>query len=99
MNRFPKGGPMKIIRSFLFLSSCVAVVVAMLALPSLRPPRVLADSYSSHRVQAYGYILDNPALTIAGVSATTSPTSTTGATTAHIAWVFGTVAGSYSGCS
>jgi hypothetical protein len=71
----------------------------LLAVFTLRPPEVMADSYSSHRFPAIGYILDNPVLTIAGASITTSPTSVTGSTTAHVAWVFGTVTGSYSGCT
>ena len=48
---------------------------------------------------AFSYILDNPVLSIAGATTTTSPTSTTGATTAHLTWVFGTVSGTYTGCT
>lgn len=77
----------------------MAAVLVLLALPALRPPRVSADAYSSHRFPAFGYILDNPILTIAGAAITTNPTSTTGATAAHLTWVFGTVAGTYSGCT
>ena len=61
--------------------------------------RVSADSYSSHRFPAFGYILDNPILTIADATVTTSPTPTIGATTAHVIWVFGTVTGTYTGCT
>jgi hypothetical protein len=90
---------MKTLRNCFVLSFCAAVVVVLLALSSLRPPLVSADAYSSHRMPAFGYILDNPLLTISGATVTTNPTSTTGATTAHITWVFGTVAGTYSTCT
>jgi hypothetical protein len=90
---------MRTLRNSLLISFCIAVVVVVLAVENLRPPQVMADSYSSHRFPAFGYILDNPLLTIAGASISTNPTSTTGATTAHLTWVFGTVSGTYSGCT
>jgi hypothetical protein len=90
---------MRILRNTFFLSVCVAAGVVLLAVQSIRPPQVSADSYSSHRFPAFSYILDNPLLTIVGATMTTNPTSTTGATTAHLTWVFGTVAGTYSTCS
>jgi hypothetical protein len=90
---------MRTLRNSLLISFCIAVVIVLLALPSSRLPQVSADSYSSHRFPAFSYILDNPILTIAGASTTTNPTSTTGSTTAHITWVFGTVAGTYSSCT
>ena len=90
---------MKTLRNSLVISLGIAVIAVLLAVFTLRPPEVMADSYSSHRFPAIGYILDNPVLTIAGASITTSPTSVTGSTTAHVAWVFGTVTGSYSGCT
>ena len=74
-------------------------IMVLLVLVSIRPPQVAADAYSSHRFPAFGYILDKPALSIAGASITTSPTSTAGASSAHVAWVFGTVTGTYSGCT
>ncbi|MGD1100922.1 MAG: hypothetical protein ABSA59_02555, partial [Terriglobia bacterium] len=75
------------------------VAIVLLAVANLRLPQVSADSYSSHRFPAFGYILDNPILTIAGATTTTNPTSTTGATTVHVTWVFGTVSGTYTGCT
>src|SRR5271157_573561 len=90
---------MRTLRNSLLVSFCIAVMAVLLAVLSLHPPQVSADAYSSHRFPSFGYILDNPILTIAGASISTSPTSTTGATTAHVTWVFGTVAGSYSGCT
>jgi hypothetical protein len=81
------------------LSLLIAVIVVLLAVQNLHPPQVMADSYSSHRFPAFGYILDNPILTIAGAGISTNPTSTTGAGTAHVTWVFGTVSGTYSGCT
>jgi hypothetical protein len=90
---------MRTLRNSLVISLGIAVVLVLLALAAPRPPRVSADPYSSHRFPAFGYILDNPILTIAGATITTSPTSTTGATTAHLTWVFGTVAGTYAGCT
>jgi hypothetical protein len=74
-------------------------VVVVLAMQNLHPPQVMADSYSSHRYPAFSYILDNPILTIASASISTNRTSATGATTAHVTWVFGTVSGTYSGCT
>jgi hypothetical protein len=95
---FSEGETMRT-RTSIAISSCMAVVVMALLLPSVHPPQVMADSYSSHRVQAFGYILDNPTLAIAGAGITTSPTSTTGVTSARVEWVFGTVTGSYTGCT
>jgi hypothetical protein len=90
---------MKTLRNSLVISLLVAVLVGLVAIWNERPPQVMADAYSSHRFPAFGYVLDNPILTIAGTSVTTSPTSSTGAATAHVTWVFGTVAGTYSGCT
>jgi hypothetical protein len=90
---------MKTLRNSLLISLCIAVVVVLLAVFSVHPQQVSADAYSSRRFPAFGYILDNPVLTIAGASTTTSPTSTSGATTAHLTWVFGTVSGTYTGCT
>ncbi len=90
---------MRTLRNSLVVSLLIAVGLVLLALPTLRPPQVMADAYSSHRFPAFGYILDNPILTIAGATTTTNPTSTTGATTAHVTWVFGTVSGTYTSCT
>lgn len=90
---------MRTLRNVFLISFCAAVVIVLLALASLRPPQVSADSYSSHRFPVFSYILDNPILTIAGATTTTNPTSVTGSTTAHVTWVFGTVAGTYTGCT
>jgi hypothetical protein len=90
---------MKTVRNCFLISFLIAAFTVLLALPTLRPPQVLADSYSSHRFPAFGYSLDNPLLSITVASITTNPTSVTGATTAHLAWVFGTVSGTYTGCT
>lgn len=90
---------MKTLRNSLLISFCLAVLAVLLAVANIRLPQVSADSYSSHRFPAFGYILDNPLLSIAGASITTNPTSTTGVTTAHVTWVFGAVSGTYSGCT
>jgi hypothetical protein len=90
---------MRTLRNSLVISLLAVVLVGLVGIWNARPPQVMADAYSSHRFPAFGYILDNPILTIAGASVTTSPTSTTGAATAHVTWVFGTVAGTYSGCT
>jgi hypothetical protein len=44
-------------------------------------------------------VVDTPAITIAGASATTTSTPTTSAREAQIQWAFGTVAGSYGSCT
>jgi hypothetical protein len=90
---------MRTLRNTFLLSFFAAVAIVLLAVANLRLPQVSADSYSSHRFPAFGYILDNPILTIAGATTTTNPTSTTGATTVHVTWVFGTVSGTYTGCT
>ncbi|MFZ0961664.1 MAG: hypothetical protein WAO35_12225 [Terriglobia bacterium] len=90
---------MKTLRNVFLISFCAAVVLVLLALASMSPPQVSADAHSSHRFPAFSYILDNPLLTIAGATVTTSPTPITGATTAHVTWVFGTVSGTYTGCT
>jgi hypothetical protein len=90
---------MKNLRNSFFISLCIAVIAVWLAVWNVRPPQVMADPYSSHRFPAFSYILDNPLLTIAGASTTTSPTSTSGAATAHVTWVFGAITGTYSGCT
>jgi len=90
---------MKTVRNSVLVSFCIAVVMVVTAVVSIHPPQVSADAYSSHRLPAFGYILDNPVLTIAGASITTNPTSVTGSSTAHVAWVFGTVTGTYTGCT
>jgi hypothetical protein len=90
---------MRTLRNAFVISLFAAVVMVLLAVWNIRPPQVSADAYSSHRYPGFGYILDHPLLTIAGASITTNPTSTTGATTAHITWVFGTVSGTYTSCT
>lgn len=90
---------MKLMRNALLMTLTAAVLLVVLVVLSVRPRAVSADSYSSTRFPGFGYILDNPNLTIAGASVATSPTSTAGATTAHVTWVFGSVAGTYSNCT
>ena len=90
---------MRTLRNSLVISLGIAVIAVLLAVLSLRPPEVMADSYSSRHFPPVGYILDNPVLTIAGASMTTNPTSVTGSTTAHVTWVFGTVSGTYTSCT
>jgi hypothetical protein len=90
---------MRTLRNSLLISFGIAVFAVLLALSNLHLPQVSADAYSSHRFPEFGYILDHPVLTIASSTATTQPTSTTGVTTAHVTWVFGTVAGTYSSCT
>jgi len=90
---------MKTLHNSLVVSVGIAVIVVLLAVFTAPVPPVSADSYSAHRFPAFGYILDNPVLTIAGATVTTSPTTTAGATTVHLSWVFGTVTGTYTGCT
>lgn len=90
---------MKTLRNSLLISFGLAVLAVLVAVANLPLPQVSADSYSSHRFPTFGYILDNPSLSIAGASISTNPTSTTGATAAHVTWDFGPVFGTYSGCT
>jgi hypothetical protein len=90
---------MKTLRNSFLISFCIAALLVVISISGVRIPEASADSYSSHRVPAFGYLLDNPALAIAGATATTNPTPTAGTTTAHLAWVFGTVSGTYTTCT
>jgi hypothetical protein len=65
----------------------------------LAPPVVNAQSATSHRFPAFGFILDSPSIAIAGATVDTSATSTEGVSSAQISWVFGTVVGSYTACT
>jgi hypothetical protein len=49
--------------------------------------------------QPWSWVSDTPAITIAGATATTTTTPTTGAREAQIQWTFGTVVGTYSTCT
>ena len=93
------GETMKTLRNAFVISFGIAAVAVLLSISSLQVPQVSADSYSSHRVPAFGYVLDYPVLAIAGATVTTTPTPTTGATSAHLSWVFGTIAGSFTTCT
>ncbi len=90
---------MRTLRTSLLISAGIAALLTLLAASSRWLPQVNADPYSSHRFPAFGYILDNPYLTIAGAGTATNPTSTSGVSTAHVTWVFGTVSGTYTGCT
>lgn len=90
---------MKSLRNTFLLSTFLAIVLVVLALSSLQVPQVSADSYSSRRFPTFGDILDYPVLTIANGTKTSTPTSTPGVSMAHITWVFGTVTGTYTGCT
>jgi len=81
------------------LSICVAVLLT-LALPALfEPPQVSAQFSGETRLPAFGYITGSPAITIASATATSAYQGTTGSTTAHVQWAFGTVSGTYTGCT
>ena len=90
---------MRILQKSLFVSLCIAILAVLLATFSLRLPQVNADPYNARHFPAIGYTLDNPIITIAGATITSTPTGTTGAATAHVTWVFGTVLGTYTGCT
>ena len=72
----------------------------MLATFNLRLPQVHADPYSSHRFPAFSYILDNP---IADHCRSDDhhqlPRPPPAPSAAHLTWVFGTVSGTYTGCT
>jgi hypothetical protein len=58
-----------------------------------------AQGPTSVQVRPLAAITDTPTITIAGATADTTPTPTTGAREAQIQWKFGTVSGSYSTCT
>lgn len=90
---------MRIAPKSLFVPFCIAIVTLMLATFNLRLPQVHADPYNARHFPPVGYTVDNPIATIAGATIASTPTATTGASAAHITWVFGTVAGTYTGCT
>lgn len=89
---------MKAFRNVLILSACFAALLLFARWWGNAPMEVSAAS-TSMRSPVFGYILDNPTVSIAGAGVTTSSTSITGVTSVQIAWNFGTVTGSYSGCT
>jgi len=86
-------------RTSLLLFSCVAVGVVLLGLAAMRPPQASAQFATDTRMPPFGFVTGSPTISITTGSATSAYQSTTGATTAHVQWVFGTVAGSYSSCT
>jgi len=81
------------------ISICVAVILT-LALPAVFvPPAASAQFAGGQRMPPFGFITANPTISIATGSATSSYHSTTGVTSAHVQWVFGTVTGTYTGCT
>jgi len=74
--------------------------VALALVPSPRPlvpsPQPLVPSVQPRPT---GVIVDTPAITIAGATATTTATPTSSAHEAQILWNFGTVSGTYSTCT
>jgi len=81
------------------LSLLAALAIVLLAPILTRPPRVDAQFASDTRMPPFGFITGNPTTAITTGSATSAYQATTGATAAHIQWVFGTVSGSYSTCT
>jgi hypothetical protein len=90
---------MKRLRAVLILIGCFAALLFTAPVWNGAPAEVVAASSTSTRFPSFGYILDNPTLTIAGATMTTAPTSIAGVSSAQVQWAFGTVSGSYSGCS
>ena len=76
----------------------LATLLTLAALLNQRPALVQANS-TSLRLPAFGYILDNPMITIAGATVDTSSTAAAGVSSAQISWVFGVVSGSYGTCT
>jgi hypothetical protein len=81
------------------LSLLAALAVVLLAPILTRPPRVNAQFAGDTRMPPFGFITGNPTIAITTGSATSAYQATTGATAAHIQWVFGTVSGTYSTCT
>ena len=81
------------------LSICVAVILTLVLPAILTPPSVSAQIAGEQRLPSFGHITANPAISITTGSATSAYHSTTGATSAHVQWVFGTVSGTYTGCT
>lgn len=89
---------MRAFRNVLVLSVCFAALFLLPRWWGNAPMEVSAASTSA-RFPIFGYILDNPTVTIAGAGVTTSVTSVSGVASAQLSWSFGTVGGSYSGCT
>ena len=82
-----------------FVLSICAAVLLTLALPPLFEPPHVAAQFSANRRTPSGAMVGNPSITIAGATATSAYQASTGAAAAHVQWVFGTVGGTYSGCT
>ena len=83
----------------LVISICVAVILTLVLPAVLAPPPVNAQFTGDQRMPPFGFITANPAIPITTGSATSAYHATTGVTSAHVQWVFGTVSGTYSGCT
>lgn len=86
-------------RSRLAAVLLAVIFLGLLALATFTMPQASADSHSSERVPLFGTLIDNPSITIAGATATTGVTPTTGAHRADVEWRFGAVGGSYGTCT
>jgi hypothetical protein len=76
------------------------VLAALCLLPTaLRLPSVQAAPTATVRNVPSVWVVDSPSITIAGATATTTATPSTGAHEAHIQWIFQTVSGSYGTCT
>ena len=88
-----------------FVLPALAVFALVLAaywlLPTADPVKAAPAGSGGANVQqrAVGVVTDTPAITITTTAATSSATPTTSAHEAQIQWLFGTVSGSYSGCT
>ena len=90
---------MRSIRNSFIFTPCVAALLVALAVVMPHWTRVGAAGATSTRFPEFGYIEDNPVISITTATATSSVTSVSGVTTAHIEFNFATVAGSYGTCT
>ena len=87
-------------KRLLFCGSTLSLCILSFFLLAIPPAqKVSASASTTTRFPAFGYILDSPTITIAGASATTSASPTTGVNTAHVSFVFNAVSGTYSTCT
>lgn len=83
----------------LFLLPVLLLVAAYCLLPTAHLPSVNAQETVEIRGPAFGFLEASPTIAITTGTATTAAMATTGATTAHVQFAFGTIAGSFTGCT
>lgn len=87
-----------VLASMSVLTTLILLGILTLPIPQPQLPGRGLYAAPSNQIPATNAVVDTPAITIGGSSATTTGTPTTGVTSARVIWTFGTVTGTYSSC-